>query len=103
MSAFPPRLAARCLALVLGCATIGVAGETKINGRTFNLPEGFAIELIAGPPLVDRPIVADFDDEGRLYVADSSGSNGLNELSNVPSSTAARTSCGWLTVNTWAA
>ena len=30
---------------------------------------------MAGPPLVDRPIVADFDDEGRLYVADSSGSN----------------------------
>ena len=28
-----------------------------------------------GPPLVDRPIVADFDEQGRLYVADSSGSN----------------------------
>ena len=33
------------------------------------------VERVAGPPLVDRPIVADFDDEGRLYVADSSGSN----------------------------
>jgi putative membrane-bound dehydrogenase-like protein len=39
------------------------------------LPLGFTIERVAGPPLVDRPIVADFDDEGRLYVADSSGSN----------------------------
>ena len=36
---------------------------------------GFAIERIAGPPLVDRPITAAFDDVGRLYVADSSGSN----------------------------
>ncbi len=39
------------------------------------VPAGFEVERVAGPPLVDRPIVADFDDEGRLYVADSSGSN----------------------------
>ena len=37
--------------------------------------EGFTVERVAGPPLVDRPITADFDDRGRLYVADSSGSN----------------------------
>ena len=41
----------------------------------FRLPPGFTIERVAGSPLVDRPIVADFDDQGRLYVADSSGSN----------------------------
>ena len=51
------------------------AGEVKLDGRTFTIPEGFTIERIAGPPLVDRPITAAFDDEGRLYVADSSGSN----------------------------
>src|SRR3954453_20425308 len=39
------------------------------------VPDGFSIELAAGPPLVERPIVASFDDEGRLYVAESSGSN----------------------------
>src|SRR5262245_49938365 len=39
------------------------------------VPAGFSIELVAGPPLVERPIVASFDDEGRLYVAASSGSN----------------------------
>src|SRR5438132_8509960 len=49
--------------------------QVKLNGHTFTLPAGFDIELVAGPPLVDRPIVADFDTEGRLYVADSSGSN----------------------------
>src|SRR5437588_13092655 len=49
--------------------------EVKLNGHTFTLPPGFEIELVAGPPLVDRPIVADFDEQGRLYVADSSGSN----------------------------
>src|SRR5438128_2402932 len=51
------------------------AAEFKLAGHTFTLPDGFEIERIAGPPLVDRPIVADFDDDGRLYVADSSGSN----------------------------
>jgi putative membrane-bound dehydrogenase-like protein len=46
-----------------------------LDGHNFTLPVGFAIERVAGPPLVDRPITADFDEEGRLYVGDSSGSN----------------------------
>ncbi len=41
----------------------------------FTVPAGFEVVRVAGPPLVDRPIVADFDERGRLYVADSSGSN----------------------------
>jgi putative membrane-bound dehydrogenase-like protein len=49
--------------------------EVRLNGHTFTLPADFEIELVAGPPLVDRPIMADFDEQGRLYVADSSGSN----------------------------
>src|SRR5438105_1117361 len=51
------------------------AAEFHVNGRTFTLPAGFEIRLVAGPPLVERPIVVDFDEQGRLYVADSSGSN----------------------------
>lgn len=51
------------------------AAEVRLNGHVFTLPDGFDIEQVAGPPLVDRPIVADFDEQGRLYVADSSGSN----------------------------
>src|SRR4051812_538715 len=50
------------------------AAQVQVNGRTFTVPEGFTVELVAGPPLVDRPIIADFDERGRLYVADSSGS-----------------------------
>jgi putative membrane-bound dehydrogenase-like protein len=49
--------------------------QVELNGHTFTLPSDFDIELVAGSPFVDRPIVADFDEEGRLYVADSSGSN----------------------------
>lgn len=60
-----------------------VAGEHRslpLNGQTFTLPEGFVIETVAGPPLVDRPIVIDFDHAGRLYVAESSGSNEKVEI-----------------------
>ncbi len=39
------------------------------------LLSGFDIELVAPPTLVPRPISADFDEQGRLYVTDSSGSN----------------------------
>jgi putative membrane-bound dehydrogenase-like protein len=47
----------------------------RLNGHTFTLPAGFTIELAAGTPVVRRPIAADFDEQGRLYVSDSSGSN----------------------------
>src|SRR5512141_288934 len=45
------------------------------GGPELEVPAGFVVERVAGPPLVNRPIVADFDEQGRLYVADSSGSN----------------------------
>jgi putative membrane-bound dehydrogenase-like protein len=51
------------------------AGQVTVDGRNFTLPDGFVIDRVAGPPLVNRPITAAFDDAGRLYVADSSGSN----------------------------
>ncbi|MDB5351802.1 MAG: putative rane-bound dehydrogenase [Planctomycetota bacterium] len=56
-------------------ATTTLAGEVVIDKHVFRVPDGFTVEKVAGPPLVDRPIVADFDELGRLYVADSSGSN----------------------------
>lgn len=77
------RLALACLltfvAAVLGFLDVKPSApathEVQLNGHTFILPVGFDIELAAGAPLVDRPIVASFDEQGRLYVADSSGSN----------------------------
>src|SRR5574341_1509263 len=53
------------------------AAEFKLPGHTFTVPDGFEVLCAArgGAGLVDRPIVADFDEQGRLYVADSSGSN----------------------------
>ena len=42
---------------------------------TIRLPAGFSIELVAGAPLVQHPIMAGFDDRGRLFVADNAGLN----------------------------
>jgi putative membrane-bound dehydrogenase-like protein len=39
------------------------------------VPEGFTAELVAGPPLVTHPMMACFDDAGRLFVAESAGLN----------------------------
>lgn len=64
------------LASLLALSTgIAATAEFKIGAHTFTLPEGFTIELAAVSPLVDRPVEADFDDKGRLYVTDSSGTN----------------------------
>jgi putative membrane-bound dehydrogenase-like protein len=62
------------LAIVYSSAALRGA-DFNLNGHSFTVPDGFEIELVAGAPLVNRPIEADFDEQGRLYVTDSSGSN----------------------------
>ena len=49
--------------------------ELTINERVYRIPTGFTLKRVAGPELVPRPIVADLALDGRLYVADSSGTN----------------------------
>ncbi len=74
-------------ALAGACALPRVlATDFKFANRTITVPDGFEVELIAGPPLVNRPVAADFDEQGRLYVADSSGSNDAptNQLKELP-------------------
>lgn len=45
------------------------------------VPEGFTVELVAGPPLVKYPMMAGFDERGRLFIAESDGQNlGKDEL-----------------------
>ena len=49
--------------------------EILLGDHHFTLPDGFTVEVAAGPELAARPITAAFDEQGRLYVAESSGSN----------------------------
>ena len=39
------------------------------------VPPGFVVEVIAAPPLVHYPMMANFDERGRLFIAESSGLN----------------------------
>ncbi|MFO0849284.1 MAG: PVC-type heme-binding CxxCH protein [Gemmataceae bacterium] len=49
--------------------------QVALNGHNFTLPEGFTVELIAGPGVVRFPVAAAFDDVGHLYVTEASGTN----------------------------
>ncbi|MDE0597450.1 MAG: HEAT repeat domain-containing protein, partial [Roseibacillus sp.] len=47
--------------------------KAKFSAHTFTLPDGYALKRVAAPPLVQRPIHMAFDENGVLYVTDSSG------------------------------
>jgi putative membrane-bound dehydrogenase-like protein len=71
-------LVTHCFILHFGLAVATMGKGEDVGSLRLSMPKvpaGFSIELAAAPPLVERPITAAFDDEGRLYVAESSGSN----------------------------
>lgn len=60
-------------------AAIGVlpasAASVQVRERAFTVPEGFELTAVTTTNLVLRPVNASFDDRGRLYVTDASGSS----------------------------
>src|ERR1043166_3136718 len=64
-----------CSAILLFGFASSDGAQIKLSNHTFTVPDGFEVELICAPPLIQRPISAAFDEQGRLYVTDSSGSN----------------------------
>jgi putative membrane-bound dehydrogenase-like protein len=74
------------LALPLVASAQPGTHQVKLNGHTFTLPTGFTIEVAVGADLAPRPIACDFDEKGRLYVTDSSGSNDkvVNQVKDKP-------------------
>lgn len=73
------KLCSCSLACLLAVSLSANAAAFKFGAQTITVPDGFEVQLVAGPPLVDRPIMADFDEQGRLYVADSAGVNDAPE------------------------
>ena len=57
-----------CAAIAADPAPPPVSHTVALGSHRFTLPEGFEVELVAGPPLVDRPIMPISTSEGRLYV-----------------------------------
>ncbi len=68
----------RLLSLLLIFCTVEMtsAADFTFGNQVLKVPDGYEVERIAGPPLVSRPISAAFDEQGRLYVTESSGNSG---------------------------
>ena len=65
---------------ILVSALTGTGGAAEQPAPDFQVPPGFQVELVAAPPLVEQPMHASFDEQGRLLVADSLGINPTGEL-----------------------
>ncbi len=63
------------LAILIVQPSTLAAAEVALNVRIFTVPDGFTVETVASTDLVPRPVSGSFDDQGRLYLTDSSGSN----------------------------
>ncbi len=66
--------AARTCLLVLAVAG-GTPNGAQADDKLPAVPAGFVVELVASSPVVERPVMGNFDERGRLYVVDSAGSN----------------------------
>lgn len=51
------------------------ADPNQFSPPPLSVPDGFTIELVAAPPLVKYPMMACFDERGRLFVAETLGQN----------------------------
>lgn len=59
--------------LILGTPAFSL--PIVVDGRRFNVADGYTVERICSTNQVLRPVNACFDDRGRLYVTDASGSS----------------------------
>ncbi len=62
--------------VLVACLGLVVIPTRPTTGAELpHVPEGFTVEVVAAPPLVQHPTMACFDDLGRLYVCESAGTN----------------------------
>ena len=54
---------------------VPAAGEGEFRIPPLTVPDGFTIEPAAIPPLVSHPMMACLDDRGRMFIAESAGTN----------------------------
>ena len=75
------RIAATIALILFVAAAPSIAGadaaEAPKSSRPppIKLPDGFGVEVVAAPPLVQAPTYACFDERGRLFVCESFGVN----------------------------
>ncbi len=70
-----PRCGSTCLAFIIVTAAFSPLTAEEFTPPPIEVPAGFTVELVAGPPLVKYPMMAAFDEVGRLHIAESDGQN----------------------------
>jgi hypothetical protein len=61
------------------CSTSQNSKETAVNtvnaerSAAIKVPEGYSVEVVAGPDLVDYPMFGTVDETGRLFLFESTG------------------------------
>ena len=71
----PLRRSLFVVATVLMAVASGHAAEFHVDSGVITVPDGYTIDIAAASPVVERPVTIDFDERGRLYVTESSGTN----------------------------
>ena len=62
--------------LLLALASVTSADDANVfTPPSIRVPDGFTVEVAAAPPLVKYPMLACFDERGRLFVAETLGQN----------------------------
>ena len=63
-----------CGVLAITCiARPAFADDAAFTPAAIQVPDGFVVEVAAAAPLVKHPMMAAFDDRGRLFIAESAG------------------------------
>jgi putative membrane-bound dehydrogenase-like protein len=70
-----PQLALTLIAAGVFSIELRAADAPTPAVDSIKVPGGFTVELVAAAPLVEHPVMAGFDDRGRLFVADNAGLN----------------------------
>lgn len=64
------------LAVIIVISALGdLTATAQEPAKPPRVPEGFTIELAASSPLVEHPMMACFDERGRLFIAEAAGKN----------------------------
>jgi putative membrane-bound dehydrogenase-like protein len=73
------RLLLACILMATGCQRAGgpITFQSPVSPvdavKTFELPPGFKIELVASEPLIADPVAMEIDEHGNLYVVENHG------------------------------
>lgn len=62
-----------CMAIILFSCKQNTNDNTAPPGSLPQVPEGYTVEVVAGPDLLDYPMFATLDETGRLFVFESTG------------------------------